>query len=194
MISGRTSEALELTLPTPGMVRNSRSARCAAAVRASGSSLLSTSCILTPVSGGPTLTRTPGNSRKRIRIAASISLIFSVRSCRATVVMVSTARRASAAAPGAKASPLEPPPTEANTATVCGTSMISRRAASVARAVSASVLPGGSSIVTWVWLRSAAGTKPVGNKGTSEIDPAKNSAAPMAVTSRWRKHQRITSK
>ena len=69
--------------------------------------------------------------------------------------------------------------------------MAARRACSATARVSASVLPGGSSRLIWVWPRSAAGTKPVGSKGTSAIEPTKNRAAPVMVMARWRRHQRM---
>ena len=194
MISGRTSEALELILPMPLRSRSSRSTNWAACIKACGSSLLSTSCSLPPVSGEPTLKRAPAISAMRARIWASMSCMLSLRSLRCTALMVSTARRASAAAPGANASPLEPPPIELKMLTICGMSAISLRACSAMRSVCAKVLPGASSIVTCVCPRSPGGIKVVGSKPTKDTEPTKNRPAPIAVTSRWRKHHRITRK
>ena len=191
MISGRTKEALEPTLPTPSKVRSSRTTVCALANRATGSSLFSTSCIFTPLSGGPTVKRAPAMLPSCWRSCASMSAMESLRSSRCEVIRVSTARRASAEAPGAKASPLEPPPIELKTLLTCGICMLARRACSATARVSAKVLPGGSSSVIWVWPRSAAGTKPVGKSGTSEMEPTKNRPAHTAVTKRWCRHQRM---
>jgi hypothetical protein len=191
MISGRTRLALELTAPTPFKVRRSRTTACAAASSAAASSLFSTSCIFTPLSCAPTWKRAPGSSASRVRICASMSLIEVSRSLRWASVSVSTARRASAAAPGAKTSPLEPPPTDANTPFTPGTDCAPMRACSATAHVSASVLPGGSSTLTCVCARSLAGTKPVGSSPTSATEPAKNRAAPSAVAPRWFRHQRM---
>ena len=188
MISGRTKEALELTLPMPCSVRSSRSTCWAAAFSATASSLRSTSCIFTPVSGGPTLKRAPGISASRVRICDSIAAIDALRSLRWLVVSVNVALRASAEAPGAKASPLEPPPTDENTCWTSGTVMAASRVRSASARVSASVLPGGSSRLICVCARSDAGTNPVGSSGTSETEPIKNAAAPKAVASRWFRH------
>ncbi|MNT04283.1 hypothetical protein D3C72_1388550 [compost metagenome] len=192
MISGRTSEALELTLPMPFRPRSSRSTFCAAAISATGSSERSTSCILTPVSGGPTVKRAPGMVSSFWRSWVSRSAIDSLRSVRCTVVRVSTARRASAAAPGAKASPLEPPPIELKTPSMPGVRMAASRARAATACVSPRVEPGGSSRLICVCARSAAGTKPVGSSGTSAMAPTKNRAAAMAVMPRWFRHQRMT--
>ena len=145
MISGRTSAALELTLPTPLRPRSSRSTFCAEAVSATGSSLRSTSCIFAPMSGGPTLKRAPAIWSSRSRTCCSRSAMDSLRSVRCTVVSVSTARRASAAAPGAKSSPLEPPPMELKTPVMPLTCMAASLACSAINPVCAKVLPGGSS-------------------------------------------------
>ena len=150
MISGRTREALDCTLPTPLRLRSSRSTNCAVASSATGSSLCSTSCILTPVSGGPTVKRAPATSLSLRLNWASMAAMEVLRSSRWLVLRVSTARRASAAAPGAKASPLEPPPIELNTLLTSGSVMAASRASSATARVSASVLPGGSSSVIWV--------------------------------------------
>ena len=115
IISGRTKEALELTLPTPLKLRSSRSTARAVADKATASSLRNTSCILTPVSILPTLNRAPGMLAILSRNCISMSPKDSLRSSRCVVDRVNTARRASADAPGANASPLEPPPIELNT-------------------------------------------------------------------------------
>ena len=121
-----------------------------------------------------------------------MSAIDSLRSVRCAVVRVNTALRASAAAPGAKASPLEPPPMELNTDFTPLTSIAAWRARSAMTLVSASVEPGGSSRLIWVCARSAAGTKPVGSRPTSMIEQTKNTPAAIAVTRRCLRHQRMT--
>ena len=65
------------------------------------------------------------------------------------------------------------------------------RSRSATARVSAKVEPGGSSTLICVCARSAAGTKPVGSSGTSEIEPTKNSAAAIMVRPRWRRHHCI---
>ena len=64
------------------------------------------------------------------------------------------------------------------------TCMAETRARSATARVSAKVLPGGSSILICVWARSAGGTKPVGNNGTSAIEPMKKIAEASTVSLR----------
>ena len=66
------------------------------------------------------------------------------------------------------------------------------RAVSATLRVSSSVAPGGSSMVICVWPRSAGGTKPVGNSGTSSSEAKKKPMAARMVTRRWRRHHCIS--
>jgi hypothetical protein len=54
------------------------------------------------------------------------------------------------------------------------------------------VEPGGSSRLIWVCARSAAGTKPVGSRPASMMEPTKKAPAALAVTRRWLRHHFIT--
>ena len=63
------------------------------------------------------------------------------------------------------------------------------RACSAVAMVCLRVLPGGSSRYTWVWELSSGGMKPLGNKGTSMMEPMKNSVASTMVTKRCFMHQ-----
>ncbi len=83
-------------------------------------------------------------------------------------------------------------PTVVNTRVTSSTGAIRARARSAAASVSCSVLPGGSSILTAVWPRSAAGTKPLGSSGTSASDSPKNSSAALTVVRRCVRHQSTT--
>ena len=71
---------------------------------------------------------------------------------------------------------------------MCGTWFNNFRAASALAWVWASLVPGGSSKYTWVWLLSSGGMKPVGNKGTKDSEPIKNASAPSTVHQRCFKH------
>ena len=115
---------------------------------------------------------------------ASMSAMVSARSRRCSSTSVSTARRTSAAAPGWKPSPLDPPPTEAYTLTTSGSCAMRWRAVSARARVCARVAPGGSSMVTCVWPRSAWGTKPVGSSGTRVSEAAKKPTAASTVKRR----------
>ena len=192
MSSGCTSAALELTPPTPSSVRSWRSASRAACVSTTGSSPSNTSSILLPMSPLPTWKRAPGILSSTSRIWPSMSARLALRASRCTRLSVSTARCTSAAAPGLKPSPLEPPPTEEYTLTTFGLRASCTRAVSATLRVCASVLPGGSSMVICVWPRSAGGTKPVGSSGTSISEPTKKPMAARMVTRRWRRHHCIS--
>ncbi len=58
------------------------------------------------------------------------------------------------------------------------------RARSAANRVSSRELPGGSSSLMLVMPRSAAGTNPLGNRGSSCMEPTKNRMAARAVVLR----------
>ena len=89
------------------------------------------------------------------------------------MLTVSTAVLTAGLDPGANTLPEEPPPTDENTEVTLSTCSINCLACSATRVVSSSVDSGGSSTLTTVCERSPAGTKPVGSKVDSQIDPTK---------------------
>ena len=109
--SGRTRDALDATVPKPGMVRNSFSSAAAAAPNATASSPVSARMYFSPEPPRPTLLRTPGIGSSAFRMLFSITCLRG-RLPRSASKMVNVALRDSATPPGANGSPpAAPPPT-----------------------------------------------------------------------------------
>ena len=143
--SGRSSEADEDTLPSPGSVRSSRSTFAAAAYSASASSPASTNCISSPGSLLMKLRRTPGRLASRLRTSASSVRWLRERVFDAPHSRVSTARRKSGR-PLLLGSPrLGTEPIWVNTCLSSGIGCNRWRACSVMRWVSSMRTPGASS-------------------------------------------------
>ena len=102
---------------------------------------------------------------------------------------MSDALRTSVLPPSAKGPAPAMEPTVVKTRVMSATGAINSRARSAAARVSSRVLPGGNSTLTAVWLRSAAGMKPVGSRGTSATEPTKKSTAASMVVLRCPRHQ-----
>ena len=187
-ISGRIRLALDATWPSPGMVRKSRSTAEAAALRAWGSSPVSTSTYFSPEPPSPTRVRTPGKVLKTSRMRASTTCLRG-RWPRWVSCKVRVALRTSAAPCGAKGSPPAlPPPMVVYTLVTSGMALSKARADSAEAKDWLSVLPGGSSRCTCVCELSSGGIKPLGRSGMSMTEPTKNAAAPTDVIHRWRMH------